>query len=64
MFILGNRHFGISSVSSSNVKQTRKNNQLTLVEEKTKGKSNPMTGLTGSEGSRRLRLSDFKIIGT
>jgi hypothetical protein len=27
-------------------------------------KSNPITGLEGPEGSRRLRLPDFKTIGT
>jgi hypothetical protein len=29
-----------------------------------KGKPIPLQALTGPEGSRRLRLSDFKIIGT
>jgi hypothetical protein len=29
-----------------------------------KGKAIPIQALTGPEGSRRLRLPDFKIIGT
>jgi hypothetical protein len=29
-----------------------------------KGKANPLKGLTGPEGSRRLRLSDFETIDT
>jgi hypothetical protein len=29
-----------------------------------KGKANPLQALTGPEGSRRLRLPDFKTIGT
>jgi len=29
-----------------------------------KGKAIPLQAWTGSEGSRRLRLPDFKIIGT
>jgi hypothetical protein len=29
-----------------------------------KGKAIPLQALTGPEGSRRLRLPDFKIIGT
>jgi hypothetical protein len=28
-----------------------------------KGKANPLQALTGPEGSRRLRLPDFKTIG-
>jgi hypothetical protein len=31
---------------------------------KGKGKANPLQALTGPEGSRRLRLPDFKTIGT
>jgi hypothetical protein len=31
---------------------------------KGKGKAIPLQALTGPEGSRRLRLPDFKIIGT
>jgi len=31
---------------------------------KDKGKATPLQAWTGPEGSRRLRLSDFKIIGT
>jgi hypothetical protein len=31
---------------------------------KIKGKEIPLQALTGSEGSRRLRLPDFKTIGT
>jgi hypothetical protein len=31
---------------------------------KIKGKSNPLQAWTVPEGSRRLRLPDFKIIGT
>ena len=29
-----------------------------------KGKANPLQAWTGPEGSRRLRLPDFKTIGT
>jgi hypothetical protein len=31
---------------------------------KVKGKAIPLQALTGPEGSRRLRLPDFKAIGT
>jgi hypothetical protein len=31
---------------------------------KKKGKAIPLQALTGPEGSRRLRLPDFKAIGT
>jgi hypothetical protein len=31
---------------------------------KGKGKAIPLQALTGSEGSRRLRLPDFNIFGT
>jgi hypothetical protein len=31
---------------------------------KDKGKANPLQAWTGPEGSRRLRLPDFKTIGT
>jgi hypothetical protein len=31
---------------------------------KSKGKAIPLQPLTGPEGSRRLRLPDFKAIGT
>jgi hypothetical protein len=33
-------------------------------EEEGKGKVTPLQALTGPEGSRRLRLPDFKTIGT
>jgi hypothetical protein len=41
-------------------------NSLSIVyrELKGKGKAIPLQALTGPEGSRRLRLSDFKTIGT
>jgi hypothetical protein len=29
-----------------------------------KGKAIPLQALTGPEGSRRMRLSDFKTVGT
>ena len=35
-----------------------------LVIHKGKGKAIPLQAWTGSEGSRRLRLPDFKKIGT
>jgi hypothetical protein len=31
---------------------------------KSKGKATPLQAWTGSEGSRKLRFSDFKTIGT
>jgi hypothetical protein len=34
------------------------------IQVKGKGKAIPLQALTGPEGSRRLRLSDFKTIGT
>jgi hypothetical protein len=34
------------------------------VKDKVKGKAIPLQALTGPEGSRRLRLPDFKTIGT
>jgi hypothetical protein len=40
-------------------KVTYKNLKLIL-----KGKAIPLQALTGPEGSRTLRLSDFKTIGT
>ena len=44
--VFGNRRFGIASVSSSNVEQSKKNNHLTLIE----GKINsPQTSLTKHE---------------
>jgi hypothetical protein len=35
-----------------------------LVSVEGKGKAIPLQAWTGSEGSRRFRLSDFKTIGT
>ena len=35
-----------------------------LVERKVKGKAIPLQAWTGPEGSRRLRLPDFKTVGT
>jgi hypothetical protein len=35
-----------------------------IVKEKRKGKAIPLQAWTGPEGSRRLKLSDFKTIGT
>jgi hypothetical protein len=35
-----------------------------VILETRKGKAIPLQALTGPEGSRRLRLPDFKIIGT
>jgi hypothetical protein len=37
---------------------------LTRITGKSKGKAIPFGGLTGPEGSRRLRLPDFKTIST
>jgi hypothetical protein len=37
---------------------------LTRITRKSKGKANPFGVLTGPDGSRRLRLSDFKTIST
>jgi hypothetical protein len=34
------------------------------IKSKSKGKAIPLQALTGPEGSRRLRLPDFKTIGT
>jgi hypothetical protein len=38
--------------------------QIVLLWEVGKGKAIPLQTLTGPEGSRRLGLPDFKIIGT
>jgi hypothetical protein len=35
-----------------------------FVKGKVKGKAIPLQALTGPEGSKRLRLPDFKTIGT
>jgi hypothetical protein len=35
-----------------------------ILKGKGKGKAIPLQALTGPEGSRRLRLPDFKTIGT
>jgi len=37
---------------------------MRLVKGKGKGKAIPLQAWTGNEGSRRLRLPDFKTIGT
>jgi len=37
---------------------------LTEMSKKGKGKAIPLQARTGPEGSRRLRLPDFKTIGT
>jgi hypothetical protein len=42
----------------------RKKSDVTLNKGKVKGKAVPAQGWTGPEGSRRLRLPDFKAIGT
>jgi hypothetical protein len=39
-------------------------NILATVSTKVKGKAIPIQALTGPEGSRRLRLPDFKTFGT
>jgi hypothetical protein len=38
--------------------------QLLTEMSKGKGKATPLQALTGPEGSRRLRLPDFKTVGT
>ena len=38
--------------------------QVLLYKDKGKGKAIPLQSWTGPEGSRRLRLPDFKTIGT
>ena len=38
--------------------------QITTEQHKGKGKAIPLQAWTGREGSRRLRLPDFKTIGT
>jgi hypothetical protein len=38
--------------------------EYVLCEVKGKGKAIPLQALAGPEGSRRLRLQDFKTIGT
>ena len=42
----------------------RSQTTVTLRINKGEGKAIPLQAWTGSEGSRRLRLPDFKIIGT
>jgi len=37
---------------------------LAYIYSKGKGKAIPLQAWTGAEGSKRLRLSDFKTIGT
>jgi hypothetical protein len=38
--------------------------QIVMFTVKVKGKAIPLQGWTGPEGSRRLRLPDFKTTGT
>jgi len=47
----------------TNYKLDKKNLIATKVKDKGK-KANPLQAWTGPEDSRRLRLSDFKTIGT
>ena len=42
----------------------RPTNGLVVGKRKGKGKAIPLQAWTGPEGSRRLRLPDFKTIGT
>jgi hypothetical protein len=37
---------------------------IIIIDNGTKGKAIPLQALAGPEGSRRLRLPDFKSIGT
>jgi hypothetical protein len=37
---------------------------MCITEVKVRGKAIPLQAMTGPEGSRRLRLPDFKTIGT
>jgi hypothetical protein len=48
------------------IKNVKSNNLTFKVrgKDKGKGKTIPLQALTGSEGSRRVRLPDFEIIGT
>jgi hypothetical protein len=41
-----------------------KETEINYYEHKVKSKAIPLQALTGPEGSRRLRLPDFKTIGT
>jgi hypothetical protein len=45
-------------------RRTLKEMQAILPEVNVKGKAIPLQALTGPEGSGRLRLPDFKTIGT
>jgi hypothetical protein len=46
------------------IKRECKINQLSYKHQINEGKATPLQDLTGPEGSRRLRLPDFKTIGT
>jgi hypothetical protein len=53
----------IVSINSSCAAASNGNGSLTKGTEK-KGKAIPLQAWTGPEGSRRLRLADFKTVGT
>jgi hypothetical protein len=44
--------------------ETIPTHNIYLINVKGKGKAIPLQALTGPDGSRRLRLPDFKTIGT
>jgi hypothetical protein len=46
------------------IKRNPETSVLNIPLDKGKGKAIPLQALTGPEGSRRLRLPDFKTIGT
>jgi hypothetical protein len=53
------RHFYCAKLPSQRVPVLSKIGKV-----KSKGKAIPLQAWTGPEGSRRLRLADFKTIGT
>jgi hypothetical protein len=59
-------HFGLRTFRFTNGLQERIKfvNRGPTVQAKVKYKTIPLQALTGPEGSRRLRLPDFKTIGT
>jgi hypothetical protein len=66
--LLVSRSWGTTGTIGENKHVSRRKSCMSLSTKKIthmgKGKAIPLKILTGPEGSRRLRLSDFKTIGT
>jgi hypothetical protein len=61
------RNFGESSCNPGDGKDQRAQSfmfMMMIIDISVKGKPIPLQAWTGPEGSRRLRLPDFKTVGT